>query len=159
MQGVTIRAATGADHDALVEQFQGLNAVEDGISHDRDSSRAGAEASLAASARAVADSGGHRLVAERDGAVLGHLFLAFRTAATYVRPEFREHGYVSELFVREAARGEGIGRALLAEAERLTRQRGLDRLMIGVLAGNDGAEALYRRTGFAPYALTLLKAL
>ena len=159
MQGVTIRAATAADHDALVEQFQGLNAVEDGISHDRDPSRAGAEASLAASARAVAHSGGHKLVAERDGAVLGHMFLAFRTAAAYVRPEFREHGYVSELFVREAARGEGIGRALLAEAERLTRERGLDRLMIAVVAGNDGAEALYRRSGFASYALTLLKTL
>ncbi len=49
--------------------------------------------------------------------------------------------------------------ALLAEAERLTRAQGLDRLMIAVLSGNDGAEALYRRSGFRPYALTLARAL
>jgi GNAT superfamily N-acetyltransferase len=159
MPGVVIRPATEADHDALVEQFQGLNAVEDGISHDRDASRAGAEASLAASARRVAETGGHRLVAVLDGAVVGHLFLAFPQQPIYVRPELRAHGYVSELFVREARRGAGIGSALLAEAERLTRARGLDRMLIGVIAGNDGAEALYRRSGFAPYALTLLKPL
>jgi GNAT superfamily N-acetyltransferase len=61
------------------------------------------------------------------------------------------------LFVRETARGTGIGRALLAEAERLTRARGLDRMLIGVAAGNDRAEETYRRAGYAPYSREMIR--
>jgi GNAT superfamily N-acetyltransferase len=137
MGGLTIRGATPADREALVAGFGGLNAFEDRI----------------------AESGGHRLVAERDGAVLGHLFLVFDRQPAYVREDRRDHASVSELFVHPGARGGGVGSALLAEAERLVLARGLDRLMIGVLAGNDGAEALYRRQGFAPNTTEMLKTL
>ncbi|MBL3041928.1 GNAT family N-acetyltransferase, partial [Klebsiella pneumoniae] len=53
----------------------------------------------------------------------------------------------------------GVGRALLTEAERLTRAKGLKRLMITVVAGNHGAERLYEDFGFAPYARALAKPL
>ncbi len=39
-------------------------------------------------------------------------------------------GYISELFVRRKARGQGIGGALLAHIERLARERGCHRLML-----------------------------
>lgn len=159
MRGLTIRAARPTDREALLEQFQGLNRFEDAITGDRATDRAGAEASLAHSERRIAESGGHQLVAEVDGAVIGHLFLIFANQAPFVHPDRRAHGYVSELFVREAVRGGGIGRALLAEAERLTRAEGLDRMLIGVVAGNDRAEQTYLRAGFAPYSRELLKKL
>jgi ribosomal protein S18 acetylase RimI-like enzyme len=58
--------------------------------------------------------------------------------------------------VREAHRGQGIGRALVAEAERLARARGVARILMGVLPGNP-AEALYRRLGYRTYAVELAK--
>ena len=61
--------------------------------------------------------------------------------------------------VDEDWRGRGIGRLLLAEAERLTREKGLKRLVIGVMAGNAGAERLYAELGFTLYAKAMLKAL
>ncbi len=159
MTELTIREALPADREVLLEQFLGLNLFEDAITGDRATDRAGAEASLSYSERRIAESRGHQLVAVLDGRVVGHLFLAFGQQAPFVREDRRAHGYVSELFVDKAHRGAGIGRALLAEAERLTRARGLDRLLIGVVTGNDRAEETYRRAGFAPYTREMLKRL
>jgi len=75
----------------------------------------------------------------------------------FVRQELRAYAYVSELFVREENRGTGIATALMIEAERLAVARGVGRIMVGVLAGNSAAEALYDRLGFAPHAIELAK--
>ena len=48
-------------------------------------------------------------MAELDGRVVGHLFLEFKEDAVFVREELRPYAYISELFVREEARGGGIG--------------------------------------------------
>lgn len=154
-----IRPANAGDRPALLAQFQALNVFEDAIAHDRRIDDAGAALSLDTSWQAVRRDGGHALVAETQGVVVGHLFLLFRDDEVFVRPERSRHGYVCDLFVREAARGQGAGRALLAEAERLTRQAGLARLTIGVLAGNAAAAGLYAALGFTPYAVELTKPL
>ena len=107
--------------------------------------------------RQVGEDGGHALVAECGGRVVGHLFLLFPRDSAFIGEEMRRHGYVSELFVREDSRGRGVGTALLAEAERIATARGVRRLKIGVLVGNDGAAVLYRRAGFSPYAVDLVK--
>ncbi|MBO1074054.1 GNAT family N-acetyltransferase [Roseomonas marmotae] len=159
MQGLTIREAAPSDREALIDLFGLLNGFEGAIAGDRALGRGAAEASLDHSDRRVTESDGHRLVALHDGAVLGLLFLAFPRQPPYVREALRPHGFVTELVVRPEARGTGIGRTLLAEAERLTRARGLNRLMLGVLAGNERAERTYRQAGFAPYALEMLKRL
>ena len=46
-----------------------------------------------------------------------------------------------------------------AVAERLTREKGLKRLVIGVMAGNAGAERLYGELGFSVYAKAMMKPL
>jgi GNAT superfamily N-acetyltransferase len=156
---LVIRPAVAEDHDALLEQFLGLNVYEDAISHDRRTDHAGAVESLAAAWKRVTDTQGIVLVAVLDGQVAGHLFLTFENAAVLVREEMRPYAYVAELFVREAARGTGAGAALIAHAEALAASRGSRQMRIGVLSGNDGAERLYRRLGFAPHALELKKAI
>jgi hypothetical protein len=45
----------------------------------------------------------------------------------------------------------------MIEAERLAMARGVGRIMVGVVAGNSAAEALYDQLGFAPYAIELAK--
>ena len=52
-----------------------------------------------------------------------------------------------------------LGRALLTEAERLTRAAGLARLSIGVLDGNAEAARTYRAFGFRPYVQLMVKPL
>lgn len=155
--GLVIRPARDDDRDALIEMFHGLNVYEEAFVGNRRMDREGAIASLAFAERKVADTGGRKLVAEIDGRVVGHLFLTWEKHGACVRDEVKGYGYVSELFVREAHRGRGIGRALLLEAERLTRERGVGHMMLGVLTGNAVAERAYERFGFKPYATDLVK--
>lgn len=126
---------------------------------DRRTDPAAGADCLAAALQRVERTGGIALVAEQDARVVGHLFLTFETDAEYVREPLRPYAYVSELYVRAEARGRGIGQALLLEAERQATARGVGRLMIGVLAGNERAEALYRRMGFAAHAIEMAKRL
>jgi ribosomal protein S18 acetylase RimI-like enzyme len=154
---LTIRPAEAADRDALIEMFQGLNVYEEPFVGNRRLDRAGAEDSLIFAEKKVAASGGVRLIAEVEGRAVGHLFLTWERHPACVRDEVKDYGYVSELFVREAHRGVGIGRALLLEAERLTREKGFDHMMLGVLHGNTVAERAYDRFGFKPYATDLVK--
>lgn len=75
----------------------------------------------------------------------------------FVVPEERLFGYISELFVVEAARGMGIGRALIAASEDWARARGLKVMMIATLSGNTRARRIYETAGFSPYAIQLRK--
>lgn len=154
---IVIRHCMPDDRAALIEQFLGLNRYEEALARNRRTDAEGAAECLDVALERVSETDGAALVAEVAGAVVGHLFLVFERDAVYVREELRPYGYVSELFVRDEARQLGIGSALLAEAERLTAARGLTRLMIGVLAGNHPAAALYARLGFAPHATELEK--
>jgi len=154
---IIIRPARETDRAALVEQFQALNAHEDLISHDRRIDAIAAEESLSAAEDRVARSGGAMLVAEKDGRVVGHMFLTYDEHAIFVRQEARTYGYVAELFVREEVRRQGIARRLLEEAEHLVAARGVPHLIIGVLAGNESAERAYARFGFKAYSHELVK--
>ena len=156
---LVIRPATAADAPAMTAMFTALNRHEDTISHDRRTDPDGGAETMRVALARVAETRGHALVAERDGEVAGCLLLEFRTDAVFVRPELRPHAYVSDLFVDPAQRGQGIGAALMREAERLAMARGMSRIGVGVLAGNTLAESLYARVGYSPYAVELLKTL
>jgi GNAT superfamily N-acetyltransferase len=75
----------------------------------------------------------------------------------FVEERERLQGYVSELFVIEAARGTGVGRALLDACEDWARARKLSVMTIGALSANARAVRVYGRAGFAPYTVRLRK--
>jgi ribosomal protein S18 acetylase RimI-like enzyme len=56
--------------------------------------------------------------------------------------------YIDALATAEDARRRGVAAALLGEAERLARERGLGALALDTTASNTGARALYERFGF-----------
>jgi GNAT superfamily N-acetyltransferase len=154
---VTIRTALPAERDAVVGLIQELNEVEAGVSGDRRRGRAAAEAYYPVLIDRLARAEGRLLLAVAEGEVVGMMGFAVQVEDVYVEERLRRHGHVTELVVAPGWRGCGIGRRLLAEAERLARSLGLPRLSIGVLAGNEGAERLYRASGYGQYMITLMK--
>jgi GNAT superfamily N-acetyltransferase len=154
-----IREATEADRPALDEQEQLLNLFENPYVRDRNLTSAGGKVAMDRLIQRAADSGGAVLVAELDGAVIAHLVLTYERFGAFVREELRDHALVADLFVREAHRGRGVGRALIAEAERRAIARGMTRIALGVVHGNAAAERSYRRQGFTDYALEMVKPL
>ena len=58
--------------------------------------------------------------------------------------------YLEDLFVREALRGRGIGRGLLADLARITLERGCGRLEWAVLDWNETAIGFYKKLGATP---------
>ncbi|MDF3059963.1 MAG: hypothetical protein K0S06_72 [Microvirga sp.] len=159
MSGIALRTAEPSDRDALVRLIRTLNVYEAAITGDRLVTQAAAETYYAALIERVAKQEGRVLVAESDRRAIGMLGLIVQEDQVFVREDVRRHGYVCDLVVDEEWRGKGIGRLLLAEAERCTREKGLKRLVIGVMAGNDGAERLYAELGFSVYAKAMMKAL
>jgi GNAT superfamily N-acetyltransferase len=104
----------------------------------------------------LAQTGGEIFVAEvASGAAAGWAVVQEAEDDIYVRAEERRFAYIAELFVVEAARGSGMGRALIAACMDWARSRGLGVIEIGVLAGNARARAVYESAGFAPHAMKL----
>jgi GNAT superfamily N-acetyltransferase len=55
------------------------------------------------------------------------------------------------LVVAEAARGSGVGSALLTRVEEELRSRGIEEMLIAAVATNQRAVAFYERHGYTPY--------
>lgn len=85
----------------------------------------------------------HGLIAELDGAPVGYLlyYLGYwaEDAATCL--------HVADLFVREAARGRGIGGALMAEAAAILRRHDGRRVLWTVWSRNRAAIGFYQGLG------------
>lgn len=67
--------------------------------------------------------------------------------------------WLEDLFVRESARGLGLGRALLEAAAEHARARGCSRIELDVDEANEPALALYRANGFVGDAKAELRSL
>ena len=85
-------------------------------------------------------------VAERDGRIVGTIWLATIEKMPNPAPEPEEYGYITNTFVVPSARGEGLGEALVAEAVRWCEKRGVHAI---VLWSTVKSAPLYRRHGFA----------
>ena len=158
MAAFLVRVAREADHEAVLATTFALNRFEHEITGDRAIDVASAEAVLGHFIRRVGSTG-LMLVAEAEGRVIGHLFLSLDEAPPYLAPEYRREAWICDAFIEEAWRGQGAFRAMLALAEAHARAAGCRRLHIGVLAGNDDAERIYRKAGFRNYAIEMVREL
>lgn len=121
-----IRRATRDDLDALLELEHAS------FDHDRIS-RAQFRRHIASVSAAV-------LVAEQSDAMAGSALLFFRRGTRYAR--------LYSIAVSHAARGCGVGAALLAAAECEARVRGSTAMRLEVRVDNASATALYERNGY-----------
>lgn len=88
------------------------------------------------------------LVAELRDAIVGYVYAAIEPLSW---KDLRgECGYIHDLLVSDAARGRGVGEALLDAAIEWLRQRALPRIVLGTAAQNEPARRLFARRGFRP---------
>lgn len=95
----------------------------------------------------------HPIAAELDGHVVG--FASLRIVNTL--GEDAPYAEISELFVSEPYRRQGIARALMTELEVRARAAGANSMAVLTAADNDTAVALYRAMGFQEFSIALQK--
>ena len=140
MSGLTIRGAEERDVPLLLSLIRELAeyerlagevvATEEDLSRSLFGERPAAEV----------------LVATLDGLPVGFA-LFFHNFSTFLG---RRGLYLEDLYVRPAARGRGVGRALLVRLAAIAVERGCGRLEWAVLDWNDPAIGFYRRLGASP---------
>jgi GNAT superfamily N-acetyltransferase len=140
MKNFTIRAATAADVQAILELIRALatyerapnevTATEQGLTEVLFGQKPAAEVLLAF---------------ENETAVGFAVF--FHNFSTWLgRPGL----YLEDLFVRPEHRGKGYGRALLIDLAKIARERGCGRMEWAVLDWNEPAIEFYRKLGAKP---------
>lgn len=133
---LVIRRATKADA-AAIAGLANLLSVHEGLGDD-----------VFSEAQVLRDGFGDRpafevLIAERAGRAVGYaLFTNGYNTDIAARAV-----WLDDLFVEEEARGDGVGRRLLAAVARLAVDRGARSLWWGVRSGNRKARAFYATLG------------
>ena len=138
---VTIRPATKADLPLIAQLIRDLADYERLASEVRFDETVLGE-------KLFGNNGGHGpyaevLIGELDGAVQGFA-LFFHNFSTF---EGKPGIYLEDLFVRPAARGSGLGKALLTQLAALALARDCARLEWSVLDWNEPAIGFYRKLG------------
>lgn len=100
--------------------------------------------------RLLADERTAFLLAEADGEAVGVCQLRYRYGL-WLESEDCE---LEDLYVREQARGSGLGRELVEAAIDRARARGCGRIQLDTNEGNAAARALYESLGFSAWAET-----
>ena len=135
--GVVIRAATPADCATI------LGFVRDLAAFEREPNAVVATEALLADALFGVTPAAEALIADVAGKPVGFA-LFFANFSTWTG---RRGLYLEDLYVTPAARGAGVGRALLQHLARLAVERGCARLEWSVLDWNVDAIAFYRAVG------------
>ncbi|QLP98676.1 MAG: GNAT family N-acetyltransferase [Rhodoblastus sp.] len=86
------------------------------------------------------------LAQDQEGAPVGYAALLVVYQAQFARRSVDLH----HLFVAPAARGRGVGRALVEAAAEWARVRSAVRLTVGTHPDNARARSYYERLGFSP---------
>jgi GNAT superfamily N-acetyltransferase len=145
---LTIRAVTRQDNARWLPLWDGYNAF-----YGRSGPTALAQEVTAVTWSRFFDDGEpvHALVAESNGELLGLAHYLFHRTTTAIAPLC----YLNDLFTAEAARGKGVGRALIEAVYGEARRAGAARVYWLTHETNATAQALYDRiaekSGFIVY--------
>ncbi|MFP6745351.1 MAG: GNAT family N-acetyltransferase [Alphaproteobacteria bacterium] len=153
MKDINIRPARPDDRALLLDLLTLFQDDERAIHPNR---RPGVEIAEAAVAEIERDNGAHNgitLIAERDGEVVGFVACHDGHDDALIYEALRDHGYVSDIFVRHAHRGHGVGSALLDAAEDYLAKRGFIRVRLWVLVDNSHSRAIYEKRGYRGYEM------
>jgi GNAT superfamily N-acetyltransferase len=153
--GITVRDATAADRDFIVDLVPRLRAFGPPPLRPAKALDAAERQTLE---RALTDlpSDAMLFVAELDD--VGPAGVAYaETWIDYFTGE--RHGHLGILIVAEPAEGRGVGRALLQATEAWATAQGYRFLTLNVFADNAHARAVYEQAGYVPDAIRYVKTL
>lgn len=93
------------------------------------------------------------LLAETDDCIVGFAALRLVPCVFFSEP----YAELTELYVDESYRRQGVGRALVAHVEKLAREAGARQMLILTDFYNNPAQSLYRAMGYVHYDIALKK--
>jgi ribosomal protein S18 acetylase RimI-like enzyme len=102
---------------------------------------------------------GMLFIAEDAGAVVGLVGVIAQVEDQGMIELNKDYAYISDLVVLPAYRGQGLGRALLQQAEAYAISQGATVLKVDVLVANKGARSLYQAMGFQEKEIRSVKPL
>ena len=85
------------------------------------------------------------LVADGGAAIIGFAFFIFEGEILENTPR---QAYIQDIMVTAQKRRLGVGRSLMSAIRNIMEKRGVTRIDLQVLVGNDSALAFYRQFGF-----------
>ena len=161
MPEFAIRPYRPTDRAALLDFVAALQDFERTL---HDSRRPGSDMAapyLAHLEEKVTTCSGRILVAELDERPTGFVccWVESEDNDLALSDDAKCYGYISDVYVVAAYRGCGLGERLLTAAESFLVGWGVKRLLIGSLAVNTVARALYHRQDFRPYEVVYEKML
>ena len=146
---ITARTATPRDADELLPRIAAFYAIEE-IPYAEEDVRDGLAKLL------YTTDLGRAVLFEQEGRVVGYAIVTWGYDLEYGGRD----AYLTDLYLDPDARGAGLGRAALAEIERVSREDGVKQLHLMVRPENHKALRLYVRAGFTrPPRLFFTKAL
>lgn len=138
-----IRTARISDADGIA-QLARLNSLFNGVCDSGDQI-----AARLANPRRVETP----VLAEIDSRIIGFASLRIVPCIFFADP----YAELTELYVEEGFRRQGVGRALVAHAEALAREAGARSMLILTDFYNHPAQSLYRSMGYWHYDIALMK--
>jgi ribosomal protein S18 acetylase RimI-like enzyme len=158
MADVFVRPADESDSVVLIEMLRRLQDHERYLHPSRRPGIEVAEFQYGRIVEAAKNFGGAILVAVFEEELVGMIAGWMITDSDELQyMEFREHGYISDVFVHPERRGKDIAQHLLYAMEQHLIASGARRLTISSLSRNGPAIAAYRTFGFEPFEITLEK--
>jgi ribosomal protein S18 acetylase RimI-like enzyme len=157
MDGLTIRSATLSDRPRLRAAVVELQDHESRLHPTRLRGDQIADAYLAWMAKRAGEHGAV-LIAEIEGAFAGFV-AGWIEEESHIEetPDSNRFGYVSDICVLPAHRGQRIASRLLEAMEHRLCGEGVTRIRLFTLAGNRAARASYERSGYAAYEVVYEK--
>lgn len=98
-------------------------------------------------------------LAEDSGRAIGYITGVIREQSEIDKLENGPHklGEVVDLYIDAGYRGQGLGTKMLSMMEAYFKEKGCDSMRISVFAPNEVAQVAYKKFGFIPRQLAMLK--